>query len=126
MTDGGYSEPTTLGLSLTGKAAAQRLIDEKVFLRQIDAYRFAIALGLAHGGYDTANLSRETMFNVGTLDPDGSLRTAVDLLRDALDEPVYRSAERYAEWGFREMNRVLSSGTIKFGIWLTEVAERQG
>jgi hypothetical protein len=125
MTSNGHSEPTTIGLSPSGKAAAARLIDAKVFLRQIDAYRFAIALGLAHGGYDAVNTSRETMFNIGTLDPDGSLRIAVDLLRDELDEPVYRSAERYAEWGFREMDRALSSGSIKFGAWLKEVADRQ-
>ena len=116
-------EPNTVGLSPAGKVAVQRLIDGKIFLRQIDVYRFAIALGLAHGGYEGGIPKGDTMFNIGTLDPDGSLRTAVELLRGERDEPVLRSAERYAEWGVREMDRAYAGGSIRFSSWLAEAAE---
>jgi len=117
-------EPSTIGLSEEGRQTLLKLDEAKIFPRMLDAYRFAIALGLAHGGFDDGDTQRRTIFNVGSLDPDGSLRTAVEMLRADLDEPVYRSMERYAEWGAAEMNKAFAGGGIAFSVWLDEALEQ--
>jgi hypothetical protein len=72
-------------------------------------------LGISHEAWDDSDKKRRTIFNVGTLDPDRSIFEAVSALRPNLDEPVYRTAERYAEWGVEELVRLRSSGEIEFG-----------
>jgi hypothetical protein len=116
-------EPTTLGLSASAHAHLTALADGGYFARMTDAYRFAIALGLSHDGLDTSDRSRRTIFNVGTLDPDRSIYQAVAALRTRIDEPVYRTAERYAEWGVEELIRLRASGDIDFAALLKD-AER--
>ena len=113
-------EPTTVGLSANAHATLKTLEAAGVFHRLVDAYRFAASLGLAHGAYDTGNTGRVTIFNVGTVDPDRTLFEAVAALRANLDEPVYRTFERYAEWGVKELGRLHSGGEIDLGPLLKE------
>ena len=108
-------EPVTLGLSDNAHAHLVELEEDGFFARMSDAYRFAIALGISHGALDTRKLIRRTIFNVGSIDPDRSIFEAVSALRKETEEPVYRTAERYAEWGVEELVRLRSSGEIEFG-----------
>ena len=66
-------EPTTVGLSPAAHATLKALEAAGVFHRLVDAYRFGASLGLAHGGFDTGNTARITIFNVGSVDPDRTL-----------------------------------------------------
>ena len=91
-----------------------------MFHRLVDAYRFAASLGMAHGSLDKSNQSRGTIFNVGTLDPDRTLYEAVSALREDNSEPVYRTLERYAEWGVAELAKLHSGGEIELGPLLKE------
>lgn len=113
-------EPVTVGLSDTAHAHLVSLEREGFFSRMADAYRFAIALGISHEAMDNREFSRRTIFNVGSLDPDRSLYVAVSALRIRTDEPVYRTAERYAEWGVEEIVRLRAGGDIEFGALLRE------
>jgi hypothetical protein len=113
-------DQVTVGLS---EPAYQHLVsfaEAGVFSKMSDGYRFAVALGLAHDGWDKRDLSRRTIFNVGSLDPDRSIYEAVSALRSLSDEAVYRTAERYAEWGISELVRLRSGGEIDFAALLFE------
>lgn len=117
-------EPTTIGLSKRRHTALKALKEEGHFAEMADAYRFAIALALAHGGVtEPVTGSRTTVFNVGTLDPDGSIYAAVQALREDTDEAVYRTAEKLAEWGVSELMELASSGEISFGSLLAQADE---
>lgn len=116
-------EPVTVGLSANAHAHLVGLENGGFFARMSDAYRFAVALGLSHESLDNSERPRKTIFNVGSLDPDRSIYEAVSALRTRNDEPVYRTAERYAEWGVEELIRLRASGDIDFGGLLKE-AER--
>lgn len=116
-------EPTTVGLSNAGLGVLRALETSGVFHRVLDAYRFAVGLGIAHGGFESGEFSRTTVFNIGTLDPDRSLFVAVSALRSMTDEPVYRSLERYAEWGAQELGRLHSGGDVQFGELLREAED---
>lgn len=108
-------EPVTVGLSENAHASLVALEQEGFFARMSDAYRFAIALGISHDAWDASDRKRRTIFNVGTLDPDRSIFEAVSALRTTFDEPVYRTVERYAEWGVEELVRLRAGGEIEFG-----------
>ena len=99
-------EPITIGLSQTAHGKLQRLKEDGYFAEMADGYRFAVALALAHGvSVPRLGGSRVTIFNVGSLDPDRSVHIAVSALREEVDEPVYRTVERLAEWGVDELYR---------------------
>jgi hypothetical protein len=114
---------TTVGLTETRHRMLQKLKEDGVFGEMVDGYRFAIALALAHGGIGDATGAgkRETMFNLGTLDPDQTLYVAISALRDTTDEPVYRTAERLAEWGIEELHKRSERGRLSLSELLDEV-----
>lgn len=117
-------EPTTVGLSEKGRQNLARLKEAGVFGEGIDAYRFAVALALAHGAIPEVIQSR-TIYNVGSLDPDKHLYKVVRSLRDAsASEPVYETIERLAEWGVSEMIRRLDSNSLNITDLVREVGRR--
>lgn len=122
MTDQPTKEPTTIGLSEQAHAMLKRLAEDKkngYFAEMADAYRFGVALALAYGVIPDEILGqRTTIFNVGTLDPDKRIYTTIRSLLPASvigDTPVYRWAERLAEWGVREMSLMSDKGELDIG-----------
>lgn len=117
-------EPTTIGLSEKAHALLKRLAEDKRnghFAEMADAYRLGIGLALAHGVVpDEVPTPRTTIFNVGTLDPDKQIHSAIRLLSDTGETPVYRWAERLAEWGVRELAARAEAGTLDLGELLAE------
>ena len=116
-------EPTTVGLSSDGHDRLRRLKEDGYFAEMADAYRFAVALALAHGAAPAAVRSRATIFNIGTLDPDKQVYNAVKSLHNVRDEPVYSVAERLAEWGVAELYRMAETGNISFTQILQEIED---
>jgi hypothetical protein len=127
MTDHIQKEPTTIGLSDQAHVMLKRLAEDKHngnFAEMADAYRFGIALALAHGVMpDEISGQRVTIFNVGTLDPDKQIFTAIRSLLLTGDAPVYRWAERLAEWGVREISSMSDKGEFDIGAILAQVQE---
>jgi hypothetical protein len=119
------TEPTTIGLSEKAHALLKRLAEDKRnghFAEMADAYRFGIGLALAHGiAPGEVQAPRTTIFNVGTLDPDKHIYNAIRILADTGDIPVYRWAERLAEWGVSELAARSETGTLDIGEILSEV-----
>lgn len=121
-----YDEPTTVGLSNDAHDKLKELKESGEFAEMTDAYRFAIALALFRGADPGRGRqgSWTTVFNVGTLDSDGSLFTAVETLRSSeLDEPVWKTAERLADWGVEELHRMMKSGKLPVAKLLREAAD---
>ena len=91
-----------------------------------DAYRFAIALALAHGVVPPElPTPRTNIFGVATIDLSSEIYNAIKALMDTREIPVYRWAERLAEWGVEELARQTDAGEIDFSKILEE-AERIG
>ena len=115
-------EPTNIGLSERAHTKLKRLQEDGHFEQMVDAYRCAIALALAHGVVPSElPTPRTNIFGVATVDPDRELQTAISLLMVPIDGPIYRWAERLAEWGIDELFRLAEGGEIDFSALLQEV-----
>jgi hypothetical protein len=68
-------------------------------------------------------VDRQNFLNVGSLDRDGSLYTAVAALRQPTTENVYRTIERLATWGIDELDRRSQRGMLSFAEIMTEIED---
>ncbi len=107
-------EPTMIGLSDTTHAKLTRLKEDGHFREMQDAYRFAIGLALAQGIDPPEMSSSRTVFSVATIDADQSLKNAIQTIMGSKlkDIPVYRMAERLADWGVQELYAQAERGEI--------------
>lgn len=87
-----------------------------VFADKIDGYRFGVSLAIAHGAIPGELVKRVNLYNVGSLDPEQSLRRSVEALMPAAltDITVYRLIERLADWGVTELYSQAKAGEIDF------------
>lgn len=106
----------TVGLSEKADEKLEELRELEVFADKIDGYRFAISLAIAQGVIPPEIEKRKTLFNVGSLDPDQTLRRAVEaLMSNQLENATpYRLIERLAEWGVNELHAEAKGGGIDF------------
>jgi hypothetical protein len=102
-----------IGVSDATHAKLTRLKEDGHFREMADAYRFAIGLALAQG-IDPPEISSRTVFSVATIDSDQSLRNAIQTIMGSRlkDIPVYRMAERLADWGIQELYAQAELGEI--------------
>lgn len=108
------SEPTMIGLTEKTHSGLKRLKEDDHFNQMADAYRFGIALALASGVIPDDVPGTGTIFSVGTIDPNKEIYTAIKSLISTGDVPVYKWAERLAEWGVTELIRRSEAGEIDF------------
>ena len=110
------NEPTTIGLSEQSHRNLKRLLEEKFFRELLDGYRFAIALALAQGVEPEEIKKRVTIFNVGTLDPDQSIKLSIKALKGKIvqDTSIYKMAEGLAEWGVNELTLLAEDRRLDF------------
>lgn len=109
----------TLGLTSGTLALLRRMEAEQVFGEMRDGYRFGIAYAIAHGEIAPDGLRYETYIGLNSLDPDGSLKTAIEELYPG-DRP-YVIAQRLAEWGVAEIGRMHEAGTLRFTDLINEM-----
>ena len=121
------AEPTTIGLSDSAHEKLKWLREEQHFRDLLDGYRFAIGLALAQGVEPPDIEKRTTIFNVGTVDPDQSLKLSIKaLMGDRVEKTsVYRMAERLAEWGINELASQAKVGSIDFVSLLVQAGEKE-
>jgi hypothetical protein len=115
-----------IGLSEAGNDKLDRLKEMGYFAEKMDGYRFAVSLALAQGVIPPEILKRATFLNVGSLDPDQTLRRAVEtLLNDQIEGTTpYRLVERLADWGVTELYRQAEQGDINFVGILDQLASK--
>lgn len=120
------AEPTTIGLSEGAHEKLKWLQEEQHFRELLDGYRFAIGLALAQGVEPPDVQKRTTIFNVGTVDPDQSLKRSIEaLMGDRVrDTSIYKMAERLAEWGVNELASQAKAGSIDFAGLLDQAGEK--
>jgi hypothetical protein len=119
-------EIVTIGVSEAGNDQLNALIEAGVFAEKMDGFRFAVALALAQGVIPDEIAKRSPFLNRGSLDPEQTLRKAVEaLLPEQLENTTpYRLIERLADWGVRDLHAQLLSGEIDFGRILGQVADK--
>ena len=102
-----------IGVSEVTHAKLKRLKEDGHFKEMADAYRFAIGLALAQGS-TPPEISSQTVFSVATIDPDQSIKNAIQtILNDKVEGiPIYRMAERLADWGIQELSAQADRGEI--------------
>lgn len=116
------SDLINVGLSEAADDKLDELKEMGIFADKIDGYRFGVSLAVAQGVIPGELVKRKNLFNVGSLDPDQSLRKAVEaLMPRALEETtVYRLIERLADWGVTELHAQAKSGEIDFAALLDQ------
>lgn len=121
------AEPTTIGLSESAHEKLKWLQEEQHFRDLLDGYRFAVGLALAQGIEPPEVQKRTTIFNVGTVDPDQSLKRSIEaLMGDRVrDTSVYKMAERLAEWGVNELASQAKAGSIDFVSLLDQAGDKE-
>lgn len=108
-------EPTMIGVSESTHPKLHRLRDDGHFRDMADAYRFAIGLALAQG-VEPPEISSRTVYSVATIDPDQSIKNAIQTIMGDRVEGVaiYKMAERLADWGLQVLSREADRGEIDF------------
>lgn len=121
------AEPTTIGLSESAHGKLKRLQEDGYFRELLDGYRFAIGLALAQRVEPPDVQKRTTIFNVGTVDPDQSLKRSIEALMGShvRDASIYKMAERLAEWGVNELASQAEAGSIDFVGLLDQAGEKE-
>jgi hypothetical protein len=119
------TELTTVGVSETANDKLDELKELGYFAEKIDGYRFAVSLALAQGVIPPEIIKRSPFLNIGSLDPDQTLRRAVEtLMSDQLSETtVYRFIERLADWGVCELHAQAKTGDINFNAIFEQLAD---
>jgi hypothetical protein len=117
------SDLINVGLSEAANDKLDELKELGIFAEKIDGYRFAVSLAIAQGAYSSEIVKRANLFNVGSLDPDKTLRTAVEALmpRELEGTTVYRLIERLADWGVNELWSQAKAGDVDFVALLEQV-----
>ncbi len=118
----------TVGLSDAANAKLDYLREQGYFAEKIDGYRFAVGLALAQGVIPPEISRQVTFLNVGSLDPDQTLRRAVEaLMPDQVAETtVYRLVERLADWGVNDLHAQAQRGDIDFAGIFDQLAQKAG
>ena len=80
----------TIGLTPDNKEVVETLSNN--FDEQLDAARFAMSLAIKSGDEPSSIENAETVWNVGSFDPDGEIRDLIHALFPENESP-YRAAE---------------------------------
>jgi hypothetical protein len=114
-------EPVQIGISDRAHATLERLVATGHFAEMRDGYRFGIAYGLSQDARpNRAEGPRRNLYSTSTLDPDGSIKFAIETLYPLDGEPVYRIAERLADWGIEEVAKALEEQFLSVADLLPE------
>jgi hypothetical protein len=121
-------EITTIGLSASGNDKLDALKESGVFAEKMDGFRFAVALALAQGAIPPELKDRSPFLNIGSLDPEQTLRRAVETLMpdQVANTTPYRLIERLAEWGVSELDAQAKAGELDFADLFDQVSVQTG
>ena len=119
-------ELTTVGLTDGAHRKLKWLKEEQYFRELLDGYRFAIGLALAQGIDPPEIQNRRVIFNVGTFDPDQSIKQSIEVIlgERTQGKSIYKIAERLAEWGVHELESQAQSGKLDLVEILDQVSQK--
>jgi len=94
------TDKKTIGITKSNSAALASIVEAGHFGSELDAAKFALAVAIKRGTPAGSTDGAETKWNVGSVDPDGSMRGLVEALYPGLEEP-YRLMEHLMNEGLR-------------------------
>jgi hypothetical protein len=86
------ADKKTIGVSKSNSLALAELVRAGRFVSELDAAKFAMAVAIKRGTAAGITDGAETKWNVGSIDPDGTIRSLLEALYPAVSEP-YRLLE---------------------------------
>lgn len=94
------ADKRTLGVTKGNEARLANLVEAGHFGSELEAAKFAMAHAINQGAAPVPIEGAPTKWNVGTVDPDGSLKALVETLYPDAREP-YRLVEQLMNEGLR-------------------------
>lgn len=92
------ADKKTVGVTKSNASALTQLVTAGHFSSELDAAKFAMAYAIQNGVASGSADGAETKWNVGSVDPDGSMRSLLEALYPEAAEP-YRLAEHLMNEG---------------------------
>jgi hypothetical protein len=97
------NDKKTVGITATNAAALAHLVSAGHFSSELDAAKFAMAYAIKAGVRSGATDGAETKWNVGSIDPDGSMRSLLEALFPESTVEPYRLAEYLMNEGIKAL-----------------------
>jgi hypothetical protein len=94
------SDKKTIGITKSSAVSLAHLVSSGNFSSELDAAKFAMAHAIKSGVQGGTAEGAETKWNVGSVDPDGSMRSLIEALFPDVSEP-YRVIEYLMNEGIR-------------------------
>ena len=94
------SDKKTIGVTKVNAVTLAQLALAGHFASELDAAKFAMAHAIKNGVKGGSAEGAETKWNVGSVDPDGSMRSLLEALFPETEEP-YRLAEHLMNEGIK-------------------------
>jgi hypothetical protein len=96
----------TIGIAASNASILANIASTGRFASELDAAKFAMAYAIKGGATFGSFDSVDTKWNVGSFDPDGSMRALLEALFPDAAEP-YRLAESLMNEGIRRIGETL-------------------
>jgi hypothetical protein len=103
------ADKKTIGITKANAAPLSQLVTAGQFGSELDAAKFAMSYAITQGTPAGIADGAETKWNVGSVDPDGSLRSLIEALFPDETEP-YRLTEHLMNEGIRGLTDLLEEG----------------
>jgi hypothetical protein len=113
----------TVGITKSNAPALADLVSHGRFASELDAAKFAMAYAIKSGVTGGSTEGAETKWNVGSIDPDGSVRSLIEALCSEASEP-YRLAEHLINEGIKLLAGKLSAGGDLYDVMFPTSTQR--
>lgn len=106
------TDKKTIGITKANASTLTALVAAGRFGSELDAAKFALAFAVQSSVPSGATDGAETKWNVGSVDPDGSLRSLVEALYPNVSDP-YRVMEHLINEGIKALSeRTTGPGSL--------------
>ncbi len=113
------SDKKTVGITKANAATLASLVTAGRFGSELDAAKFAMAYGIKSGVRGGSTDGAETKWNVGSVDPDGSLRSLLEALYPEAAEP-YRLLEHLMNEGIKSLAAIVEGSGDLYDVVFAE------
>lgn len=113
------SDKKTIGITKANAKSLMELVAAGHFGSELDAAKFAMAHAIKSGAGGGSTEGAETKWNVGSVDPDGSMRSLLEALFPEASEP-YRMAEHLMNEGISMLATKVAGAADLYDTLFTE------
>lgn len=94
-------DKVTVGLTAEASEVMERLMETELFVQELDLAKFALAFAIQKGVQPGSSYPElTTKWNIGSLDPNGSLRKLMQIIYPGIESPT-RAIEFLVNEGLR-------------------------